>query len=76
MQKKRLVSILLWVGTGVFLVLSLVYFAKWREHPVATDPEYVSVSYSIVFLAVALVLILIWFFTREKEEEISITKGS
>lgn len=76
MRKKTIVDIVLWVGTGVFLVLSGIYFVRWKENPQPSDPEYVSVWYSIGLFAVALVCILIWFFTREKEEEISITRGS
>jgi len=76
MRKKALTNAILWVLTAVFLILSIIYFVRWREHPYPDKPDYVNKWYWIIFAVIALVCIAIWFFTREKEEEVSITRGS
>ena len=73
MRSKMMGDIILWAVTVTCLVLSFVYFFKWRA--TAHAPEPVNKWYWILFGSISLVCILIWFFTRPEEEEISITRG-
>lgn len=71
MQKKAILRTVLWVVAVVCFILTVVEFLQWREKPMSVSPWW-----WITYAAIGLICILIWFFTREKEEEISITRGS
>ncbi|MBI4470085.1 MAG: hypothetical protein HY650_12270 [Acidobacteria bacterium] len=73
MRKKMVKDIVLWGVTSISIVLSFVYFFEWRK--TADTPEPVNKWYWIIWGVVALACIAIWFFTKPKEEEISITRG-
>ena len=73
MRSKMMGEIILWTVTAVCIVLSFVYFFKWRATANSANP--VNKWNWIIFGSVALVCIMIWYFMRPKEEEISITRG-
>ncbi len=73
MRSKTVGDVILWAVTVISLALSFVYFFKWRATAHTANP--VNKWYWIIFGSIALVCILIWFFTRPEEEEISITRG-
>ena len=75
MRRKAIMDAALWIVTAVCLILSMVYFFKWKAAPNPTDEGHVSQWVWITLVIIAMVCILIWFFTRGKEEEISITRG-
>jgi NADH:ubiquinone oxidoreductase subunit 6 (subunit J) len=71
MRKKAILHTVLWVVAVVCFILTVIEFLNWREKPMSVSPWP-----WVIYGAIGLICILVWFFTREKEEEISITRGS
>ena len=75
MSKRKIVHIILWVVTVACIVLAYYYFHQWSSVR-GGKPDDPGRFHWIIWVGGAIVCIAIWFFTREKEEEISITRSS
>jgi hypothetical protein len=74
MSKRTLVHIILWVVAVVCVGLSYYSFHQWSAVG-GGKPDDPSRFNWIIWAGGAVVCVAVWFFTREKEEEISITRG-
>ena len=73
MRKRTILHVILWLGVvGSFAMSAWSFYAWKRTGGLATDPAR---HHWIIFVMVGVILIAVWFFTREKEEEISITRS-
>lgn len=73
MNKRKLIHIILWVAALVCFVMSYISHGRWIERGGhETDPGR---STWMIYGVIGVICIAIWFFTREKEEEISITRS-
>jgi hypothetical protein len=75
MSKRIVVHIILWVVAVVCIGLAFYTFYQWSSVR-GGSPDDPGRFHWIIWAAGAVICIAIWFFTREKEEEISITRGS
>ena len=74
MSKRTIVHIILWVVTLVCIGLAYYSFHQWSAVR-GGQPDDPGRYEWIIYTAISVICIAIWFFTREKEEEISITRS-
>ncbi len=73
MNKRTILHIILWIATVVFFGLAYTSHSHWvAQGGNETDPARHN---WIIYGVLGVACIAVWFFTREKEEEISITRG-
>ncbi len=73
MNKRTILHIILWVGAVICFVMTFVTYYQWRE--AGGKPDDPARFHPWIYLAVGVICVAIWYFTREKEEEVSITRG-
>jgi hypothetical protein len=72
MNTRTILHIILWVVTVGSFGMSWWSHHEWVARNAPADS---SRYYWIVYALIGVICIAVWFFTREKEEEISITRS-
>ena len=73
MSKRTILHIILWVAAMACFVMAWWSHSQWVSRGgLADDPGR---HYWIIYGLIGIICIAVWFFTREKEEEISITRS-
>lgn len=73
MKNRTILHIILWLGALVCFGMAWWSHYQWTEQ--GGRPDDPGRYYWMIYGLVGIILIAVWFFTREKEEEISITRS-
>jgi len=73
MNKRTILHVLLWVAAVASFGMSGWAHYQWKNTGGNLDDP--TRSHWMIYAVIGVICIVVWFFTREKEEEISITRG-